>query len=49
MFDIELELIDLSLVVSKPFFCICEHKDADQLRHTDSAIPLLSDSEISSL
>ena len=39
----------------KPFFCICENKDADQLRgnreadqrlcfrHTDSAIPLLSE------
>ena len=32
----------------KPFFCICENKDADQLcgnlcfRHMDSAIPLLS-------
>ena len=45
----------------KPAFCICENKDADQLRgnreadqrlcfrHTDSAIPLLSKSEISSL
>ena len=41
-------------------FCICENKDADQLRgnreadqrlcfrHTDSAIPLLPKSEISS-
>ena len=40
----------------KPAFCICENKDADQLRgnreadqrlcfrHTDSAIPLLSKS-----
>ena len=48
-------------VVRKPAFCICENKDADQLRgnreadqrlcfrHTDSAIPLLSKSEISSL
>ena len=45
----------------KPDFCICENKDADQLRgnreadqrlcfrYTDSAIPLLSKSEISSL
>ena len=45
----------------KPDFCICENKDADQLRgnreadqrlcfrHTDSTIPLLSESEISSL
>ena len=45
----------------KPAFCICENKDADQLRgnreadlrlcfrHTDSAIPLLSKSKISSL
>ena len=45
----------------KPAFCICENKDADQLRsnheadqhfcfcYTDSTIPLLSKSEISSL
>ena len=45
----------------KPTFCICENKDADQLpgnreadqrlcfRYIDSAIPLLSKSEISSL
>ena len=51
----------LSRVVRKPFFCICENKDADQLRgnreadqrlcfrHTASAIPLLSKYEISSL
>ena len=44
-----------------PDFCICENKDADQLRgnreadqrlcfrYTDSTIPLLSKSEISSL
>ena len=44
----------------KPYFCICENKDADQLRgdreadqrlsfrYTDSAIPLLPKSEISS-
>ena len=51
----------LSFVVRKPAFCICENKDADQLRgnleadqrlyfrHTDSAIPHLSKSEISSI
>ena len=45
----------------KPDFCICENKDADQLhgnreadqrlcfRFTDSTIPLLSKSEISSI
>ena len=45
----------------KPDFCICQNKDADQLRgnreadqrlcfcYTDSTIPLLSVSEISSL
>ena len=45
----------------KPDFCICENKDADQLRgdreadqrlcfrYKDSIIPLLSKSEISSL
>ena len=45
----------------KPAFCICENKDADQLRgyraadqrlcfsYTDSTIPLLPKSEISSL
>ena len=43
----------MSLVIRKPDFCICENKDADQLRgnceadqrlcfcHMDSAIPLL--------
>ena len=51
----------MSLVVRKPAFCICENKDADQLRgnreadqrlcfrYTDSTIPLLSKSKISSL
>ena len=51
----------MSLDVRKPDFCICENKDADQLhgnreadlrlcfRYTDSTIPLLSKSEISSL
>ena len=45
----------------KPAFCICENKDADQLRgnheadqrlcfrYTDNTIPLLPKSEISSL
>ena len=48
-------------VMRKPDFCIYENKDADQLRgnpeadqrlcfrYTDSTIPLLSESEISSL
>ena len=48
-------------VVRKPAFCICENKDADQLRgnreadqrlcfrYIDRTIPLLSKSEISSL
>ena len=51
----------LSRVVRKSFFCICENKDADQLRgnreadqrlcfrYMDSTIPLLPKSEISSL
>ena len=51
----------LGLVVRKPAFCICENKDADQLRgyreadqrlsfrYTDSTIPLLPKSEMSSL
>ena len=50
----------MCLVVRKPAFRICENKDADQLRgnreadqrlcfrYTDSTIPLLSKSEISS-
>ena len=50
-----------SLVMRKPAFCICENKDEDQLcgnceadqrlcfRYTDSTIPLLPKSEISSL
>ena len=52
---------DMSCVMRKPTFCICENKDADQLRgnreanqrlcfrYIDSTIPLLSKSEISSL
>ena len=51
----------MSRVVRKPAFCICENKDADQLRDnreadqrlcfrdTDYTIPLLPKSEISSL
>ena len=51
----------MSRVVRKPVFCICENKDADQLRgnreadqrlcfrYTDSTIPLLPKSEISNL
>ena len=51
----------MSHVMRKPAYCICENKDADQLRgnreadqrlcfcYTDSTIPLLSRSEISSL
>ena len=53
--------LNLSRVMKKPAFCLCENKGADQLRgyheadqrlcfsHMDSAIPLLSKSEISSL
>ena len=49
------------LVVRKPAFCICENKDADQLRsncaadqrlcfrYTNNTIPLLPKSEVSSL
>ena len=49
----------MSRVVRKPAFCICENKDADQLRgnreadqrlcfrYTNSTIPLLSKSVIS--
>ena len=51
----------MSRVVRKPAFCICENKDADQLRgnseddqrlcfrYRDSIISLLPKSEISSL
>ena len=57
----QLAILHLSRVVRKPAFCICENKDADQLRgnreadqrlcfrYTDSTIPLLPKSEISSL
>ena len=52
---------DMSRVVRKPTFCICENKDADQLRgnreadqrlcfrYIDSTIPPLSKSKISRL
>ena len=51
----------MSRIVRKPAFCICENKDTDQLRsnceadqrlcfrYSDSTIPLLPKSEISSL
>ena len=51
--------VKMSRVVRKPAFCICENKDADQLRgnreadqrlcfgYIDSTIPLLSKYEIS--
>ena len=51
----------MSLVMTKPLYCICENKDTDQLCgnrradqrlcfcYTDSIIPLLSKSQISSL
>ena len=54
-------LLYSSRVVRKPAFCICENKDADQLRgnreadqhlcfrYTDGTMPLLPKSEISSL
>ena len=54
-------IVYLSRVVRKPEFCICENKDADQLRgnrkadqrlcfrYTDSKIALLPISKISSL
>ena len=54
-------LENMSRVMRKPTFCICENKDADQLRgnheadqrlcfrYINSIIPLLSKSEISSL
>ena len=51
-------MANMSLVMRKPTFCICEYKDADQLRsncaadlrlcfrYTDSTIPLLPKSKI---
>ena len=58
--DFFLILADMSRRMGKPTICICENKDADQLRgdreadqrlcfrYTDSTIPLLPSSEISS-
>ena len=55
-----LQLYNLSHLTRKPTICICENKDADQLRsnreadqrlcfrYTDSTLPLLLKSEISS-
>ena len=52
---------EMSLVMRKPAFCICENKDADQprgnreadlclyFRYTDGTIPILPKSEISSV
>ena len=60
LFSPSMCLDDMSRDVRKLDFCICENKDADQLRgnreadqrlcfrYTDSTIPLLSKSEISS-
>ena len=54
-------VMQMSRVMRKPTFCICENKDADQLRsyreadlrlcfrYTDSTIPLLSKFVISSI
>ena len=42
----------MSRVMRKPSLCICENKDADQrlcFRYTDITIPLLYESEISSI
>ena len=53
-------IVHMSLVMRKPDFCLCENKDADQLRsnceadqrlcfrYSDSTIPLLPKSEVSS-
>ena len=58
---VRLLIYDMSRAVRKPDFCICENKDADQLRsdreadqhlcfhYRDGTIPLLPISEISSL
>ena len=59
--DISNISLNLSRIVRKLAFCICENKDADQLggnreadqrlcsRYMDSTIPLVPKSEISSL
>ena len=58
---VALASVNMSLVMRKPAFCICENKDVDQLRgnceadqrlcfrYTDSIIPLLPKSETSGL
>ena len=58
---LEISQVNMSLVMRKPAFCICENKDADQLRsncatdqrlcfrYTGSTIPLVPKSKISSL
>ena len=59
--QIQVKRQQMSRVMRKPGFCICENKDADQLRgnreadqrlcfrYIDSTIPLLSKSKILSL
>ena len=49
MHMLNVNCLHVSRVMRKPTFCICENKDADQLRfrYIDSPIPLLSKSEIS--
>ena len=61
LFNIHVWLKNMSLVMRKPAICICENKDADQLRsnctadqrlcfrYIVSTIPLPPKSEISSL
>ena len=56
-----MQALQMSLIVRKPTFYICENKDADQLRsncaadqrlcfrYTDSTVPLLPKSQISGL
>ena len=60
-FHVYILLKEMSRVMRNPAFCICENTDADQLRgnreadqrlcfrYTDSTIPLLPKSEISSI
>ena len=61
VFCIKADVLNCMSLLRKPAFCICENKDPDQLcsdceadqrlcfRYTDSTIPLLPKSEISSL
>ena len=58
--EIDIVYCEMSRIVRKPDFCLCENKGADQLRgnreadqrlyfrHSDSTIPILLISEISS-